>query len=1121
MADDPLFNFLQSITEKIKVEKEHKALMEKIDDNTVVVPAEDPLLSAINVLKQKIVEVKQPAVPETTVDKIEDIPAAIEEKDNFGDFLTKLKDIISSDKPKNITPVVPTETTVPDVQEQENTEPKIEDNKPDVTDIKNDYVDVLDKLSNEVAVEKEPQKISEIKKLIEQYAEKYFKKAAVMSEYAGGGGTNAVQYANGGTMNGDLNVTGNYLSAGVNLLNIFSGGGGAPTDRLVNGSYQAVLSSNGDLIFPTGSKISKGYPGEIQDGSSWFVSPTGGHPGGLASADGEQYVQVGDNSNIYIGTSWPDSLHEWIFGTDGKLTVPGAIGTTTGNSKLDLVGLGPNTVYLTTTTDDTTALFMGVDPVELRANNYVSIATNTGDVSRLWTFGADGSLSFPANLKIANSIISNVFDTGLGLVVGSQIAVSGSKTSISNGTTNTVGDSVLATGGRVDVESNRSAIAYEVFNSLSESGPTLTSQILVEARGYPDNDVRIGTKVNNTTDGITLTSFSGWSFGASELSPRITFPDNTTQTTAYTGIPANIAFTNQNTTFSQNVTIQGNLTALGSSTFKNTIFSTTSALSVYNTGPGPALYVFQAAGPYDVASFYDGDGIEVLHVGNANPGGRGFVGINESYPGAELTVNGTISGNRTITVAGGSSNQWNSVYTTVYTSSAVTIVDGGNTRGANIAIGARDAYNVALRTNNANRVWILSSGEVGIGPSLASLVNLVNLSSPNSPRLTVSGLISSNNAITVADGNSNQWNSNFTTTQNNSASWSQAYTNLTTNSGAYLSGVDISLLAAASGSWNSVYTTVNSNSGSYILDGGNAKGANISIGTNDNYNLILEINGNSKLLLTSDTLSGNSNKTSFGFGSATGGYSFAEGASKAFGDFSHAEGYNSTASGSTSHAEGNNSTASSSSSHAEGENTLASGYASHTEGQGTSATFVYCHAEGQNTLASGYGSHAEGVGSIASSGSTHAEGNFTVASYNAAHSEGDRTVASGYASHAEGILTRATGEVSHAAGGYSVAAHSRTWIWKGDTNVNTISTTRTDQFMVSAAGGVYIPGSVGIGTDNNSNALTVAGTLSANTIDIAALKALSSVPVAGTRTLTSLFLSITVGTSSLYIPLYR
>jgi len=184
----------------------------------------------------------------------------------------------------------------------------------------------------------------------------------------------------------------------------------------------------------------------------------------------------------------------------------------------------------------------------------------------------------------------------------------------------------------------------------------------------------------------------------------------------YTTVNENSAYwadTRYDVTFGQNVTINGNLTALGTSTFKNTIFTTTSALSVINTGPGPALYVYQAAGASDVASFYDGDGIEVLHVGNAQPGGKGFVGINESFPAAELTVNGQIS---------------------------------------------------------------------------------------------------ANNGITVLGGNSNQWNSNYTTVNENSAYWSEAYSNLTSNSAAYLSAVDISLLAAASGSWNSNYTTVNENS---------------------------------------------------------------------------------------------------------------------------------------------------------------------------------------------------------------------------------------------------------------------------------------------------------------------
>lgn len=114
-----------------------------------------------------------------------------------------------------------------------------------------------------------------------------------------------------------------------------------------------------------------------------------------------------------------------------------------------------------------------------------------------------------------------------------------------------------------------------------------------------------------------------------------------------------------------NLTVTGNLTALGTSSFVNTIFTTTSALSVVNLGHGPALYVFQAAGPYDVASFYDGDGIEVLHVGNASAGGLGKIGINESYPQVELTVNGSISGNRVIIVDGGNSKDWNAVYSSV------------------------------------------------------------------------------------------------------------------------------------------------------------------------------------------------------------------------------------------------------------------------------------------------------------------------------------------------------------------------------------------------------------------------------------------------------------------------
>jgi hypothetical protein len=165
-------------------------------------------------------------------------------------------------------------------------------------------------------------------------------------EMSSGGGSVAKQFAAGGTMEGTLNVTGQYLSAGVNLLDIFSGGGSGSADRLVNGSYQVVLSSNGDL------------------------------------------------------------------------TLPGAI-VTASNSKLDLVNFGPNTAYLTTTPDDSTALFMGANVAELRANTYASITTNTGDTPRLWEFSTDGGLVFPDGSTQTTAFTNNFLNLSGGTVTGS------------------------------------------------------------------------------------------------------------------------------------------------------------------------------------------------------------------------------------------------------------------------------------------------------------------------------------------------------------------------------------------------------------------------------------------------------------------------------------------------------------------------------------------------------------------------------------------------------------------------------------------------------------------------------------------------------------------------------
>jgi hypothetical protein len=131
------------------------------------------------------------------------------------------------------------------------------------------------------------------------------------------------------------------------------------------------------------------------------------------------------------------------------------------------------------------------------------------------------------------------------------------------------------------------------------------------------------------------------------------------------------------THFNSNVTIFGNLTTTGTTTFANTVFSVTSALSVVHIGAGPAMWIGNN-GTGDIASFYDMDtGVEVLHVGGDN-GTFPNVGIKTSTPNKTLTVSGEISATSNITTSGkiyiqndGNSDQWNTAYKLVSGSNLV------------------------------------------------------------------------------------------------------------------------------------------------------------------------------------------------------------------------------------------------------------------------------------------------------------------------------------------------------------------------------------------------------------------------------------------------------------------
>jgi hypothetical protein len=250
----------------------------------------------------------------------------------------------------------------------------------------------------------------------------------------------------------------------------------------------------------------------------------------------------------------------------------------------------------------------------------------------------------------------------------------------------------------------------------------------------------------------------------------------------------------------------------------------------------------------------------------------------------------------------------------------------------------------------------------------------------------------------------------------------------------------------------------------------------------DDANNTFKIKDGGKIELNDSTASGSYSLAEGSLTIAAGNQSHAEGlGSFAGNDNAHAEGDGTTASGNSSHSEGGATEASGNYSHAEGLNGIAFGNASHAEGNGTFASGNYSHAEGLYTSATNTYAHAEGNTTLASGSQAHAEGNATSAVGNSSHSQGSNTLAFGNYSHAEGQNTKALGNASHAAGRYVEAIHDRTFIWQGSTTTSAnISTTRASQFVVSAAGGIFFPGNLGIGTDNNNNKLTVNGNISAS-----------------------------------------
>ena len=133
----------------------------------------------------------------------------------------------------------------------------------------------------------------------------------------------------------------------------------------------------------------------------------------------------------------------------------------------------------------------------------------------------------------------------------------------------------------------------------------------------------------------------------------------------------------------------------------------------------------------------------------------------------------------------------------------------------------------------------------------------------------------------------------------------------------------------------------------------------------------------------------------------------------------------------------------------------------------------YSVAEGENTTARGYCSHAEGNYTYATGTSSHAEGGSTVASGQDSHAEGgSATTASGAGSHAEGWNTNAIGAFSHTQNNSTIASkESQTAL--GTYNVEDTASDTTHPSGHTAYGKYAVLVGNGTNNSNRANAATL------------------------------------------------
>ena len=347
--DEPFDKFLLELAEKLKnekviTEKQQETFEEQIkqpvleEDKNSDDPFKKFIGSFANIIKQDELVNREENIKEATISFINKLKEQPEEP-----FIIADEPIVKGKKKKYLPSKIQQKVQkLPRVIKIEEPVVAEQADKPvkEMSKDENKYVQELK--TADKSNKKLPEKIksvSDIKSIVEKQVAEILSRYPNLGFTGGGGGTNAVQYAEGGTMRGDLNVTGKYLSGGVDISTLFGSGGGAVSgipDRLISGSQSLILNTDGSISFP--DNFITAPDGEVLNIQSETVSPSSFSRISLSPYAFFAYDNEGNSISFDVVDNTIELIsqneYSWKFNNQGVLVGPGNTLTVTSLSSL-------------------------------------------------------------------------------------------------------------------------------------------------------------------------------------------------------------------------------------------------------------------------------------------------------------------------------------------------------------------------------------------------------------------------------------------------------------------------------------------------------------------------------------------------------------------------------------------------------------------------------------------------------------------------------------------------------------------------------------------------------------------------------------------------------------------